>query len=72
MLNNCGNIAQNRAILTLKRNGYEWKYYSTVFGVVMAKRHLGITKQVEIDEDGLCNRLTLDDYLQVEEAGLNG
>ncbi|MCK5615073.1 hypothetical protein KAR91_75115 [Candidatus Pacearchaeota archaeon] len=62
--------AQNRAILTLQRNGYEWKYYSSVFGAVMAKRHLGITKHVEIDEYGLCNGLTIDDYLQMEmEAG---
>jgi hypothetical protein len=57
---------QKQAEAVLERNGYKWKHSSDEFGfIVLAKRlSLGMIQQVEIDEDGLCNGLPLDDYLK--------
>jgi hypothetical protein len=50
----------------LESKGYKWQDYSAVFDLtVLSKRkNNSLTLQVEVDSQGFCNGLTLEDYLK--------
>ena len=54
-----------KVVGTLERKGFKWEYYSQEFGFTTLSKRMrgGMIAQVEVDADGLCNGLTVDDYL---------